>query len=135
MILKMVREGLGRLIVLINHLTRPSQVIRSEAEQGRVNQEAKGLALYQFYACPFCIRTRRAIHRLNILIEYRDAQNNAQNRNELLTQGGSLQVPCLRVEEEGQVKWIYESADIIQYLENRFGKAQNHASSCDGVIS
>ncbi|MBI1870136.1 MAG: glutathione S-transferase N-terminal domain-containing protein [Chlamydiae bacterium] len=122
MFLKMIREALGRIIVLINHLTRPSQVIRSKTEQERVNQEANGLALYQFYACPFCIRTRRAIHHLNIPIEYRDAQNNHQHRSELLTQGGSLQVPCLRVEEKGEVKWIYESAHIIQYLENRFGR-------------
>ncbi len=121
MIIKFIREALGRIIVLINHLTRPAQLVRSKEEQEKVNQEAKNLKLYQFYACPFCVRTRRTIHRLNIPIEYRDAQNNAQYRKELQTEGGDIQVPCLRIEENGQIKWLYDSATIIEYLNNRFG--------------
>lgn len=30
-------------------------------------------------------------------------------------------VPCLRIEEGGEVKWLYESTDIIQFLNTRFG--------------
>ncbi len=121
MIIKFIREALGRIIVLINFLTRPTQIVRSREGQEKVNQEAKNLKLYQFYACPFCVRTRRTIHRLNIPIEYRDAQNNSEHRKELKTEGGSIQVPCLRIEENDQTKWLYESANIIQYLNDRFG--------------
>ncbi|HAI96784.1 MAG TPA: glutaredoxin, partial [Methylococcaceae bacterium] len=34
--------------------------------------------------------------------------------------GGKLKVPCLRIEEDGKVSWMYESSDIINYLEDRF---------------
>jgi glutathione S-transferase len=38
----------------------------------------------------------------------------------LLAGGGELKVPCLRVEGvRGQVEWIYESSDIICYLEDK----------------
>jgi glutaredoxin len=121
MILKLLREALGRIIVFISFITRPAKIVRSDAEQGAVNEAAKGLSLYQFYACPFCVRTRRAIHRLNVPIEYRDAQNNPVYRSELLKEGGEIKVPCLKIEEKGRTKWMYESGDIIQYLNERFG--------------
>ncbi len=123
MILKILREGVGRLIVFVNFVTKPAKMVRTEAAQQLVDKKAENLALYQFYACPFCIRTRRAIHRLNIPIELRDAQNNPKFRQELLTEGGAIQVPCLRIEENGQTNWMYESANIIDYLNSRFGVA------------
>jgi len=121
MLLKALREGLGRLIVFINFVTRPRPMQRSEEEQARVNEEASSLTLYQFYACPFCVRTRRAIHRLNLPIETRDAQNDPVDRQALKDGGGKIKVPCLRIEEAGETRWMYESRDIIAYLEDRFG--------------
>ena len=121
MLLKALREGLGRLIVFINFVTRPRPMQRSEEEQARVNEEASSLTLYQFYACPFCVRTRRAIHRLNLPIETRDAQNDPVDRQALKDGGGKIKVPCLRIEEAGGTRWMYESMDIIAYLEGRFG--------------
>jgi glutaredoxin len=120
-ILKIVREGLGRIIVFFNFLTKPKQIIRSNVEQKLADKEAESLSLYQYYACPFCIRTRRAIHRLNIKIELRDAQNDSKYRQELLAEGGKIQVPCLRIEENGEILWMYESDNIISYLNYRFG--------------
>ena len=72
--------------------------------------------LYQFKACPFCVKVRRAIKREGLNIETRDAKNNEQYRQELLEQGGKVKVPCLRIEKNGQVQWLYESNDIIAYL-------------------
>jgi glutaredoxin len=120
--LKAVREGLGRIIVFINFIIKPKKIIRTEAAQKLVDKEIEGFSLYQFYACPFCIRTRRVIHRLNINIELRDAQNDPKYRQELFAEGGEIKVPCLRIEEKGQVIWMYESADIITYLNKRFGE-------------
>ncbi len=35
----------------------------------------------------------------------------------LMQGGGKTQVPCLRIEnEQGEVQWMYESNDIIEYL-------------------
>ena len=120
MIVKAVREGLGRFIVLVNYLTRPTKIERPVREQQVIDKSAKSLSLYQFYACPFCVKTRRAIHRLNVPISMVDAQGDQQNRDDLLTGGGAIKVPCLRIEENSKITWMYESSDIISYLNDRF---------------
>jgi glutaredoxin len=119
-ILKPLRIGLGLLIVFISAITLPKQIKRSEDEQAAAQKQANDLTIYQFYACPFCVKTRRTVHALNIDIEYRDAKNNATHRKELLEQGGEIKVPCLRIEEAGTTRWLYESSDIINYLNTRF---------------
>ncbi len=81
---------------------------------------AKDLTLYQFLACPFCIKTRRAIYKLNLPIETRSAFEGSPHRKALLEGGGRVKVPCLRIEQDGKVEWMYESSDIIRYLEKRF---------------
>ena len=129
MILKAVREGLGRLIVFIDWATRPKPLARSAEEQQAVDQATRDMPLYQFYACPFCVRTRRAIHRLNLKIEVRDAQNDPEHRQTLTQEGGALQVPCLRIDEGAASTWLYESDDIIAYLEKRFVSATGEAES------
>ena len=118
-IIKGVREGLGRLIILIDLIFSPRKQQRTESDQEKINEEVKSIKLYQFYACPFCIKTRRAIKRLNLPIETRNAQS-GQYRAELLAGGGEVKVPCLKIESNEGVQWMYESADIIQYLEKRF---------------
>jgi len=120
MIVKLIREGLGRIIIFLDLITRPKKMTRTTNAQQAVDKEAQGLSLYQFYACPFCIKVRRALHRLNLDITLRDAQNDTQYRTELLEKGGRKKVPCLRIEENNNVKWMYESKDIIQYLTARF---------------
>jgi glutaredoxin len=120
MILKALREGLGRLIVFINFITRPKPLVRSEAAQEEANQKARDMSLYQFYACPFCVRVRREIHRLNVPIETRDAQSEGPYREELLAEGGEVQVPCLRIDDDDRTIWMYESKEIIQFLQETF---------------
>lgn len=120
MVVKAVRNGLGMVIVFVSWLTNPKPVKRGAAEQADAQAKTEGLALYQRYACPFCVKTRRAIHRLNVNIEIRDIKN-SEYRDELIAQGGRVMVPCLRIEEDGEVKWLYESNDIIQFLNARFG--------------
>lgn len=45
---------------------------------------------------------------------------------ELLIGGGDLKVPCLRIEDaEGDVRWLYESGEIVGYLEGRFLVAES----------
>ena len=122
MLLKALRNGLGYTIAGIDRLTRPKPMQRPPEEQKKVDEAASHMSLYQFYGCPFCIKTRRVIHRLNLPMTYRDAQSEGQWRDELLREGGEVKVPCLRVEENGKVSWMYESNDIIRYLEGRFGQ-------------
>ena len=123
MFIKALRVGLGQLIIFIDFITRPRKLRRSAEDQARIAEEAASLALYQFNACPFCVKTRRAMHRLNLPIVLRDAKNDEAHRADLLAGGGKIKVPCLRIEESGESRWMYESNDIIRYLESRFTQA------------
>ncbi|MGY4532545.1 glutaredoxin [Pseudomonas sp. TE3786] len=120
MLIKALRVGLGQLIVFIDFLTRPRKQKRAPEAQAQVAQATTSMALYQFHACPFCVRTRRTMHRLNLPIALRDAKNNEEHRQALLNQGGAIKVPCLRIDENGGSTWMYESKAIMQYLEDRF---------------
>jgi len=120
MIVKALRVGLGQLIVFGDWISRPAKLKREPATQALVEQQAKGLSLYQFHACPFCVKTRRTLHRLNVPVALRDAKNNEQDRQTLLNEGGKIKVPCLRIEEDGKTTWMYESKVIIEYLNKRF---------------
>ena len=120
MIVKALRVGLGQLIIFIDFITRPGKKKRPADAQAQVDQAARSLTLYQFHACPFCVKTRRTLRRLNVPVALRDAKNNEQDRQVLLEQGGRIKVPSLRIEENGQTTWMYESKVIIDYLEKRF---------------
>ncbi|GAA6186575.1 glutathione S-transferase N-terminal domain-containing protein [Aliiglaciecola sp. NS0011-25] len=116
-----VRNFLGCIIALVDIITRPQKQKRSAQAQQQVEQEIQSMALYQFFACPFCIKTRRALHRLNLPIETRNASKGSEFRTELEQQGGKTKVPCLRISQDDKDTWMYESNDIIGYLEQRFG--------------
>jgi glutaredoxin len=119
-LIKALRIGLGQLIIFIDFITRPRQIKRSAEAQAVVNQAAASLSLYQFRACPFCVRTRRVIRQLNLPIALLDAMNDAVARETLLAEGGAIKVPCLRIDDNGSVTWMYESKVIIAYLQQRF---------------
>jgi len=120
MLVKALRVGLGQAIILGDALTRPRPQRRSPEGQARVEKEAAQLSLYQFHACPFCVKTRRAMHRLNVPITLHDAKHNAVAREKLAAGGGKIKVPCLHIQEDGKSTWMYESKTIIAYLETRF---------------
>ena len=119
MIIKLVRNALGAVIVLLDRISRPRAVQRSPADQDRVQSAMDGLSLYQLRACPFCVKTRRAIHALRVDIEMRDINKDSQYREQLQQGGGQIKVPCLRIEDSNNVRWMYESDEIIAYLNQR----------------
>ena len=116
-----VRAILGALILFFNWVFTPKSIKREANEQILIDAQTKKMALYQYAACPFCVKVRRAMKRSALNIETRDAKRNEQFKEELLQGGGQLKVPCLRIEDDnGDVSWMYESGDIISYLEQRF---------------
>ena len=59
--------------------------------------------------------------RQGLNIETRDVKWPETVKGELLAGGGDLKVPCLRIgEAEREFQWMYESGEIIGYLEARF---------------
>ncbi len=131
MLLKLLREGLGRFIILISFFIPTGRTRRTAEEQSCVDKKTSALSLYQFYACPFCLKTRRAFKRLGLNIETRDAQKNP-HRAELLAGGGEIKVPCLRIEQNGETIWMYESSDIIAFLEQQYGENSQPCSEISG---
>ena len=98
------------------------EVRRSAEHQAEVDRQTQKLELYQSVGCPYCVRVRRAIARLKLDIKLNDVIAESRHRDALIAGGGRRTVPCLLITEDaGAVRWMYESRDIIAYLESRFG--------------
>jgi len=119
----MIRYVLGKIVLALDALFAPTpQAKRTPVRQAAVDQETAGLVIYQFVACPFCVKVRRTLKRLNLKVELRDAAGDSAFREELQKGGGKIQVPCLRIPQMngGSYRWMYESSEIISYLSTRF---------------
>lgn len=102
-------------------LATPKGILRPTPIQVKIDAECEKLALYHFSSCPFCIKVRHEMARLSLPIQLREAQHNGTHRDDLLQGGGKIQTPCLQIiDEHGNIRWMYESNDIIVYLRNRF---------------
>lgn len=118
-----IRILLGPFMLIGEFLFSPRPLVRSENAQQKVDEACRKLALYQFSTCPFCIKVRRKFKRLSLPVEKRDALNDPAARAELEEGGGQIKVPCLRItDDNGKHTWMYESDDIIAYLQGRFSE-------------
>lgn len=119
--MKAVRFVLGKIILGLDCVFSPTGIKRDPVKQTEIDAETANYALYQFEACPFCVKVRRTIKRQSLKIELRDAKNNQEHRAALLEGGGKIKVPCLRIDnKEGQTEWMYESSDIMAFLERKY---------------
>ncbi len=73
--------------------------------------------LYKYDSCPFCRRVLRFLETRDIPVELRDIHREPGAMQELARGGGRTMVPCLRIDREAGTQWLYESLDIIKYLE------------------
>ena len=118
MVFRTLRLVLMPFMLLWSRLGTPKGMVRSAEDQQKINLECSKLALYHFKTCPFCIKVRHEMARLSLPITLRDAQHDAEHRAALLQGGGTIQTPCLRIaDEQGGIQWLYESSDIIKYLQ------------------
>lgn len=100
----------------LNPARAVKRIDREPETQETLDQKTENLTLYHFRTCPFCLRVRRSIDRLALNIETKDINRDHAARKELITGGGRSTVPCLRIDtEEGSI-WLYESTDIIRFL-------------------
>ena len=119
--MKFVRWLLGRVILAIDFVTRPKPIVREKQDQDAVDALTANMSLYQFNACPFCVKVRRHLRKHSLNIELRDAKNNAEFKGELTREGGKHKVPCLRIEDDAKrVRWLYSSEEICLFLEKEF---------------
>jgi glutaredoxin len=119
--MKFVRWILGRLILTIDFLTRPTPIKRRSEDQALVDAKTAKMALYQFEACPFCVKVRRVMRKNALHIELRNAKIDGAYKEELIREGGKHKVPCLRIEDDNKnVKWLYESDAVNAFLKEEF---------------
>ncbi len=118
MIMSLIRWPIGRLILLINFIFSPKSPKRIVEEQQKIDAKTQSLSLYQLPSCPFCVKVRRTMKREGLNIELRNINQKNDYREELIREGGKRTVPCLRIEKaDGQVKWLYESSDVVAHLQ------------------
>jgi glutaredoxin len=111
-----IRIIIGKLLLLVNELTQPKPLIRTKEEQEKVDLLTKSFKLYQYNACPFCIKVRRMIAKYSLNIDLADAKKDL-NKMTLQKYGGKVKVPCLNIPvKNGKDLWLYESEDIIKYI-------------------
>jgi glutaredoxin len=116
-----IRWVLGSIILLLDWVFTPKGIKRTAELQAKTDQRTSKLSLYQFAACPFCVKVRRAMKRQSLNIQICDAKKSENCRAELLDGGGKIKVPCLKIEDSaGNVQWMYESSDIVHYLKTEF---------------
>lgn len=84
--------------------------------------DARELALYYHPFCPYCVRVLMALRGLDAPLVLHNVIIHPARRQELTAGGGRPTVPCLRIDQpDAPSRWMYESADIIDYLRQRFG--------------
>ena len=73
--------------------------------------------LYQYDSCPYCRRVRQLLDGVDVSVPMRDILLGREACIDLIRGGGKGTVPCLRIERDmGDVEWLYESADIVEYI-------------------
>ena len=117
-----IRQILGVFVSLVDIIFKPRVKSLTDQEEAYLAKKLQGLELYQFKNCLFCVKVRWEMRRLGITtMPMKDAKNNSVSKAELLTGGGKVQVPCLKIQTaSGKPKWLYESSDIIEYLNKNF---------------
>ncbi len=74
-------------------------------------------SLYYYDSCPFCVRVLRTLQGLDIEVELCDILSDSRHRTTLQKATGRTTVPCLRIEKGNDSQWMFESMDIIRFLQ------------------
>ena len=109
------------LDVLNSTLTSSLRFWRGTNSRPSAKQPAKHLQLYEFEACPFCRLVREALTELDLdAMIYPSPHGGKRFRPRVEKLGGKRQFPFLV--DPNSRRSLYESADIIGYLYERYGE-------------
>jgi glutaredoxin len=119
--MSLIRWFVGKLILFVHSITLPKPILRKKIDQDKIDKETKYFTIYQFEACPFCVKVRRFIMKNSLKINLKDAKNNKTFKSELVNEGGKHKVPCLKIAKtSSDTIWLYESTEIIKFLKKEF---------------
>lgn len=81
------------------------------------------LELYQKESCPYCAKVRKKMEELDIDYICRTSLKGSKKREILKKLGGQEMIPFLvDTSEPNNLVMMYESEDIIAYLEKKYGQ-------------
>lgn len=114
-----IMSWLQNILASCSALLAP-KVERTAAQQQKAERLANSLTLYTLNSCPYSAKVTRHLNQLNIDVTVKNLKRCHIYQKELLAGGGRAQVPCLRIESSQGCKWMYESDDILRYLDKKF---------------
>ena len=80
------------------------------------------ITLYVKYGCPYCAAVLHKIDEIALVVNLKNIKDESVIE-ELIEKGGKQQVPYM-VDEDKNVS-MYESADIVEYLDREYKKADD----------
>jgi glutathione S-transferase len=86
----------------------------------------KPLTLYNMEGSPYCRKVREALSELDLEYVVRNLPKGSPKRAELEARGGKVQVPYLIDPNRGEE--MYESDDIVAYLNEHYGRRTAHSA-------
>ena len=75
---------------------------------------APTLEFYYYDFCPFCVRVKKTIKKLNIKVTYCNTMEDPSCEQKLFTDTGRRTVPCLYIDNIP----MHESSEIISWLQD-----------------
>ncbi len=75
-------------------------------------------SLYYYDSCPFCVRVVRSLQGVQVDVELRNIMSDSNHRNALQKATGRTTVPCLRIDKGSKSQWMFESMDIMRFLQS-----------------
>jgi len=80
--------------------------------------QAVSYALYYSKYCYFCQKVLMKLRNKNHAISLLDVSDRTVQM-QLVAGGGKGQVPCLLIQQDQQQQWMYESNDILDYIQQQ----------------
>lgn len=115
-----VRYFKGKTLSWAYQLVPARPLVCSRERRDAMERESRRMQLYFSHVCPSSLAAQRYCQRLGLRVVEKNVARVLSYRNELLNEGGQSRVPCLRIEEDGEIKWLYSCDSIRSYLEQRF---------------
>lgn len=98
---------------------RSSSSASALAEEARAKNggQLPALALYYYDWCGYCRLVMSELDRLGLDVEMRNILDEPKHASDLVAARGRRTVPVLHITHaDGEVQWLPESRDIVEYL-------------------